>query len=470
MGIINFAGVMMDISSEFKRYMAHLAQGLGHADRHAGLSGYCTGLMLPLSRKSVEPMAARIDPLHASARHQSLHHFVAKSEWSDTALMAGVRDWVMPSLELESGRYWIIDDTGFPKKGHHSVGVARQYCGQLGKQDNCQVAVSLSLASARGSIPIAYQLYLPKDWAGDAQRRKAAGVPDDIAFATKPEIALQQIRQAIAAGVPMGVVLADAGYGDETAFRDGITELGLTYAVGIRPATTVWAPGTAPLPPKPWCGRGIRPTRLRREPGNEPVSVKALAMTLRVQDWHIVAWRDGTNTELSSRFAAVRVRPAHRDYLGTEMRAEEWLLIEWPEGEAEPIKYFFATLPAEDTLEQLVFVTKMRWRIERDYQDLKQDFGLGHYEGRGWRGFHHHASLSIAAYGFLMAERLNTGNEASAKKKSAEREVSAVPDNYIPRGSPARATSCTGFDHDAAPAPERRTRKHSGPLPTLRMA
>jgi SRSO17 transposase len=434
---------MMDTSSEFNRYMAHLAQGLGHADRHAGLSGYCTGLMLALTRKSVEPMAACIDPLHASARHQSLHHFVAKSEWSDTVLLAGVRAWVMPFLALENGCFWIVDDTGFPKKGRHSVGVARQYCGQLGKQDNCQVAVSLSLASTRGSIPIAYQLYLPKDWANDAQRRKTSGVPDEIAFATKPEIALQQMRQAIAASVPIGVVLADAGYGDETAFRDGITELGMPYAVGIRPATTVWALGTAPLPPKPWCGRGIKPTRLRREPGNEPVSVKALAMTLPAQDWHIVAWRDCTNTALSSRFAAVRVRPAHRDYCGTEMRPEEWLLIEWPEGEAEPIKYFLATIPAESTLEQLVFVTKMRWRIERDYQDLKQEFGLGHYEGRGWRGFHHHASLSIAAYGFLMAERLKTGSEAGAKKKSAARETSAVPKHYIPRGSPARAAPCT---------------------------
>ena len=443
MNTMDFARVMMNTFPQFNRYMAHLAQGLGHADRHAGLSGYCTGLMLPLSRKSVEPMAARIDPLHASARHQSLHHFVAKSEWSDAALLAGVRDWVMPSLELESGCYWIIDDTGFPKKGRHSVGVARQYCGQLGKQDNCQVAVSLSLASTRGSIPIAYQLYLPKDWADDALRRKANGVPEEIAFATKPEIALEQMRQAIAASVPTGIVLADAGYGDETAFRDGITDLGMPYAVGIRPATTVWGPGTGPLPPKPWCGRGIKPTRLRREPGNEPVSVKALAMTLPAQHWHIVAWRDGTNTALSSRFARVRVRPAHRDYLGTDMRPEEWLLIEWPEGEVEPIKYFLAAIPAESTLEHLVFVTKMRWRIERDYQDLKQEFGLGHYEGRGWRGFHHHASLSIAAYGFLMAERLKTGSEAGAKKKSAAREAFVVSEHYIPRGSPARAASCT---------------------------
>jgi len=206
-----------------------------------------------------------------------MHHFVAKSEWSDSNLMARVRDWVAPLLGLEDGRYWIIDDTGFPKKGKHSVGVARQYCGQLGKQDNCQVAVSLSLATVRGSIPIAYQLYLPKDWAGDDVSRESADVPKDIDFATKPEIALTQIRQAIDQGVPLGVVLADAGYGDETAFRDGITALGRLYAVGIRPGTTVWAPGTAPLPPKAWSGRGRRPTKLRREPGNQPMTVTRVA-------------------------------------------------------------------------------------------------------------------------------------------------------------------------------------------------
>jgi SRSO17 transposase len=459
----------MDISQEFNCYVAHLSQGLGHADRHAGLSGYCTGLMLPLSRKSVEPMAARVDPLHASARHQALHHFVAKSEWSDTAVMTRVRDWVMPWLGLDSGCYWIIDDTGFPKKGKHSVGVARQYCGQLGKQDNCQVAVSLSLASAQGSIPIAYQLYLPKDWAADPVRRKAAGVPQAQAFATKPEIALAQMRQAVAAGVPMGVVLADAGYGDETAFRDGITALGLLYAVGIRAATTVWAPGTEPLPPKAWTGRGIKPTRLRREPGNEPVAVKTLAMALPAHAWRTVAWREGSNSALSGRFALVRVRPAHRDNWATQMRAQEWLLIEWPEGDAEPAKYFLTTAPDGATLEQIVFVTKMRWRIERDYQDLKQDFGLGHYEGRGWRGFHHHATLSIAAYGFLVAERLKPGSDTGSKKNFIERHAPGVPEDYVPRGSPASPASRTGFDNNTTPAIERRTRKRSGPLSALSM-
>ena len=364
--------------ADLDEYLEHLCAALGHADRRISLKDYCRGLMLPIARKSVEPLAAHTDPMHVCAKHQSLHHFVAKSTWSDSAILESVRNWVQPALITETGRYWIIDDTGFPKKGRHSVGVARQYCGQLGKQDNCQVAVSLSFATELGSVPIAYRLYLPKDWANDPARRKKAGVPDELTFATKPQIALDQMRQALASGVPTGVVLADAGYGDETGFRDGITELGMLYAVGVRPATTVWAPGTAPLPPKVWSGRGIRPTRLRREAGNEPVSVKALALSLPSQVYRTVTWREGSNIDLSSRFAAVRVRPAHRDYLGTEMRAEEWLLIEWPEGDAEPLKYFLSTAPDDATLEQIVFVTKMRWRIERDYKELKQKLGRGH--------------------------------------------------------------------------------------------
>jgi SRSO17 transposase len=381
--------------------------------------------------------------------------------------MTRVRDWVMPSLGLNGGRYWIIDDTGFPKKGKHSVGVARQYCGQLGKQDNCQVAVSLSLASVQGSLPIAYQLYLPKDWANDAVRREIAGVPKGVAFATKPEIALEQMRQAIQQGVPMGVVLADAGYGDETAFRDGITALGMLYAVGIRPGTTVWAPGTAPLPPKAWSGRGIRPTKLRREPGNKPVTVKALACGLAPQVWSTVNWREGTNNQLSGRFTALRVRPAHRDYLGSDMRLEEWLLIEWPEGDAEPAKYFLTTAPEDATLEQMVFVTKMRWRIERDYQDLKQEVGLGHYEGRGWRGFHHHATLSIAAYAFLMVQRLKAGGTVSGKKNFARRQVPAFPKDYIPRGSPARTAPRRELDHYAEVLPERSSDQRTGNISLL---
>jgi SRSO17 transposase len=426
--------------TDLDEYLEYLCSALGHADRRASLKDYCTGLMLPIARKSVEPLAAHTDPMHVRAKHQSLHHFVAKSAWSDTAVLACVLDCVRPALATGAGQYWIVDDTGFPKKGKHSVGVARQYCGQLGKQDNCQVAVSLSFATEVGSVPIAYQLYLPKDWANDLERRRAAGVPDHLMFATKPEIALEQLRGAVEAGVQPGVVLADAGYGDETAFRDGITELGLLYAVGIRPGTTVWAPGVSPLPPIPQPGPGRPTSLLRRGPGHEPTAVKALAMGLPSASYRQVSWREGTNTVLSSRFTALRVRPAHRDYWRSEQREEEWLLIEWPEGDSEPLKYFLSTAPGDATLEQLVFVTKMRWRIERDYQELKQEFGLGHYEGRGWQGFHHHATLCIAAYGFLIIQRLN---HRDSKKNAVRPEILALPDGYIPRGTRAHTTPCT---------------------------
>ena len=252
----------MSASQRFERYMEHVAAGLGHIDRHAGLKGYCTGLMLPLSRKSVEPMAARVDPLHASARHQSLHHFVAQAEWSDEEILRRVSQWVVPKMDRSGAAFWIIDDTGFPKKGKHSVGVARQYCGVLGKQDNCQVAVSVSLATEQASVPVAYRLYLPKEWAQDLERRQKAGVPAEVKFATKNEIALQQLETLLAEGAPKYCVLADAGYGVDQAFRQRLTDLGLPYVVGIQSSVVVWPPGIEPLPPKRYGGKG-RPPRCR---------------------------------------------------------------------------------------------------------------------------------------------------------------------------------------------------------------
>lgn len=267
--------------SRFAAYVEALSSALGHADRVAPLKAYCTGLILPGERKSVEPMAARIEPARVQAAHQSLHHFVAKAEWSDEALLAVVRAQVLPAIERHGAiRAWIIDDTGFPKKGKYSVGVALQYCGQLGKQDNCQIAVTLSVANDGASLPIAYGLYLPEAWASDLDRRAKAGVPQDIVFRTKPEIALMQIRAAQQNQVPPGVVLADAGYGIDTAFRTGISELGLTYVVGIQSSTSLWPPGTGPLPPKAWSGRGCPPSLARRSSQHSPIAAKELAKGL----------------------------------------------------------------------------------------------------------------------------------------------------------------------------------------------
>ncbi|WP_376961332.1 IS701 family transposase [Azospirillum sp. A26] len=429
-------GTADGIESRFAAYVERLAPALGHADRAAPFRAYCTGLILPGDRKSVEPMAARVEPGRVGAAHQSLHHFVAKAAWEDAAVLAGVRDLVLPAL-LERGpiRVWIIDDTGMPKKGRHSVGVTRQYCGQIGKQDNCQVAVSLSLATDHASLPVAFRLYLPETWAGDAERRARAGVPDEVLFQIKPAIALDQIRTAMTAGLPPGVVLMDAGYGNDTALREGVTALGLTYVAGVQSSLTVWPPGVEPLPPKPWSGKGRPPKLLRRAPGHEPISVKALAEGLAPEAWRSVTWREGTNAPLASRFAAVRVHAAHRDEERAERRPEEWLLIEWPEDEEKPTKYWLSTLPETMPLDALVETAKLRWRIERDYLELKQELGLGHYEGRGWRGFHHHATLCIAAYGFLIRER--AAIPPSGPPLAGRLQAPDVSEGFRPRGAAA---------------------------------
>ena len=458
----------MNAAERFDLYLAHLSEGLGHADRHAGLRGYCTGLMLPRSRKSVEPMAARVDPMHASARHQALHHFVAKAEWSDAQMLRRIAQWVIPKMDFSQGGWWIIDDTGFPKKGRHSVGVTRQYCGMLGKQDNCQVAVSLSLSCNQGSLPVAWQLYLPEDWAGDTQRRTKAGVPQEVRFATKTQIALQQLRTLLGEGAPPHCVLADAGYGVDNAFRQALSDMGLLYTVGVTSAVVVWPPGVLPLPPKPYSGMGRPPVVPRRTTSLQPMSVKALAMSLPPEAFQTITWREGTNTSLRERFAAVRVRHAGGNVGKARLRPEQWLLIEWPASDAEPSKYFLSTLPQDTPINELVSVAHQRWRIERDYQDLKQDFGLGHYEGRGWRGFHHHAVLSIAAYGFLMAERLVADKPVGGKKNFIERQVPALSEDYIPRGSPARAAACGQLDHDAAPPTQLRAARPPRPVSLLR--
>src|ERR671933_443636 len=415
-------------------YLDGVVSVLGHASREASARAYCTGLLLPGERKSIEPMAARIAPAAVQAKHQSMHHVVAKAAWDDAAVLAAVRRSVLPAIERHGPiADWIVDDTAFPKKGRHSVGVARQYCGQLGKQDHCQVAVSLSVANEHASLPVADRLSLPPAWCEDAARRAKAGIPDGIGFATKMAIAVEQLRQALTDGVPAGVVLADPAYGNETAFRAAVAALGLHTVLGVQSTTTVWPPGTAPLPPKPRPRRGRPQTRLQRPPGQDPVSAKALALSLPKHAWRAVSWREGSQGALSSRFAVRRVRPAHRGSARAEPWAEEWLLIEWPHGAAELTKYWLSNLPQRTALKRLVHTTKARWVIERDYQDLKQEIGLGHYEGRGWRGFHHHASLSIAAYGFLIAERCLFPPQQRFRR--ARIEVTALPRDFRPRGA-----------------------------------
>jgi SRSO17 transposase len=428
---------LMAPGAQQKRLAAYrdgLAQAAGHADREEPLKAYCTGLLLPGERKSVEPMAARLAPDNVRRTHQSLHHVVADAPWSDEAVLRQVREYALGAMRDQGPVVaWVVDDTGLVKKGTHSVGVARQYCGQVGKQENCRVAVSLSVTTATASLPVAWRLYLPESWAQDPPRREAAGVPKEIPFETKPAIALAQIRGAVAEGIPTAPVVGDAGYGNDTQFRDGVTALSLGYVLGVTSSTTVWKPGEGPLPKKPWSGRGQPPKCLRRDPHHPPVSVLALAQSLPKKAWKNVTWREGIQHPLRSRFALLRVRPAHRDEKRTEPRPEEWLIIEWPKGGAEPTKYWLSTLPVETKIQVLVRLAKQRWIIERDYEELKQELGLGHFEGRGWRGFHHHATLCIAAYGFLVAERSRFS--PSARAGQLELSLPEAPPDFRPRGA-----------------------------------
>jgi SRSO17 transposase len=381
-------------------------------------------------------MAARLGADNVRRMHQSLHHVVADAPWSDEAVLDRSLDVVIPAmLRREPVVAWVVDDTGFPKKGRESVGVTRQYCGQVGKQDNCRVAVSLSVTTKKASMPVAYRLYMPQSWIEDRKRRKKAGVPDAIQFQTKPEIALDQIRRARERGIRQGVVLADAGYGTDIGFRAEVTKLETPYVVGIQSTTMVLKPGEEPKPTPARKGNTGRPRKLlQRDANDKPVSVKELAVSLPAEAWKKVTWRQGVKQKLQSRFAAMRVRPAHRDYWRSEPHPEEWLLIEWPACESEPTKYWLSTIPADTALVGLVRLAKHRWIIERDYQELKQELGLGHYEGRGWRGFHHHATLCIAAYGFLVAERSRFS--PSAQVGNLGLPTPEPPPDFRPRGSP----------------------------------
>ena len=444
--------------SRFAKYVEGLVSVIGHADRARPLRDYCVGLIVTCDRKSVEPMAAVTAPERVSAQHQSLLHFVNEAPWSDEKTLAKVREMVLPRIaghgapgtKCPGVEAWIIDDTGFPKKGRHSVGVGRQYCGQVGKPDNCQVAVSLSIANRHASLPVAYRLYLPKDWAEDGGRRRKAGVPEDIGFKTKPQIALDQLRFACAAGIARGVVLMDPGYGNDATLRMHTTALGLSYVAGIQSNVLVWAPGCKPRAPLPRPKRG-------RDRNRGLISVKDVALGLRRTAWQTIKWREGTNDWLSSRFARLRVHVGHRHQQSGEA-IEEWLLIEWPQGEDAPTKYWLSTVAKDISFRDLVDTAKLRWRIERDYQELKQEVGLGHYEGRGWRGFHHHATLCIAAYGYLISEREMI--PPCGPRTATVFPQLAIPDGYRPRGSASAArTSYPELNRNHAPTPDRRARQ-----------
>lgn len=408
---------------------------LGHKDRREPMRGYCTGLLLPGERKSIEPMAAKLEPSNVRQRHQSLHHFVAESPWKDQTVIDVCAEEVLKAMKHKVTA-WIIDDTGMPKKGRHSVGVARQWCGVLGKEDNCQVAVSLSLANEHASIPVAYRLYLPESWAKDRKRRKEAKIPTEVEFEKKWRIALAQIERAKAHGYPLAPVVADAGYGPATELRRRLREMSMDYALGVQSITSVWTEQSPPPQPTR-ASRGPKRKRLWRSGVDaSPPSVKEVALSLPRTAYRDVDWAEGTRGRMHSRFAAIRVRSTHHDDLVSAPAHEEWLLIEWPKGEAEPTKYWLSTQPRSTSISDVVSLCKARWRIERDYQELKDEIGLDHFEGRSWRGFHHHATMCIAAYAFLITERLRF-SPLSTLRRAQLFSLPGLPEDFRPRGSSA---------------------------------
>nr|WP_240359904.1 IS701 family transposase [Pyxidicoccus trucidator] len=371
-----------------ERYFQRIGDVLGEESRRGSFALYAMGLLGDGERKSVEPIAARAcpDPGRVDAMHQRLLHFAVDSKWSDRDVRRAAAQYALEAMtRREPVDAWIVDDTGFLKQGKHSVGVQRQYTGSAGKITNCQIGVSLSVATRTEHLPLDFELYLPDRWANDEARRREARIPPDVPFKTKPQLALQMIDRAVQDGVPPGVVLGDTAYGTSSKFRAHLRSLGLHYAVAVAPQTAVCL-----LDEK---GR----------PRGDARSVSDLALRLHEREgFRRCSWRKGTQEDLSACFALRRVIAA-----GVPQREQEplWLLIEWRDDEPEPANYFLVSLPELRTKKQLIRLVMQRWRTERVYEDLKGELGLDHYEGRRFPGWHHYVSVALCCYAFLVAER-----------------------------------------------------------------
>ena len=380
------------------QFLADLVEPMGRAERRRWAEAYVRGLLLNGERKSVEPMAAQLP----DGNVQAMQQFIGQSPWEWEPVWERLAKRM--TAELEAEPVWVIDDTGFPKQGRHSVGVERQYSGTLGKPGNCQVAVSVHQVGEQGSLPLGWRLYLPESWAGDPERRRKAGVPEKIVFRRKWELALEIIDLARAWGLPDRVVLADAGYGDVTEFREELQKRKLRYVVGVKPNTGVWL-APPELTPATGSGKG-RPPKGVRYGSQRPGTVAGAARQAR--GWRKIRWREGSKGWLESRFWAARVRPSHHYQYGEPPGKEVWLLAEWPLADSEPRRHWLCDLPATISLRRLVRLATCRWKIEHGYRQMKDELGLDHYEGRGWRGWHHHVTMVMLAYAFLTLETLRS--------------------------------------------------------------
>lgn len=386
-----------DAEVRFNEYMDGIGSVLRDKRQRASFALYASGLLSDGERKSMEPMAARAcgDMDRVSAMHHRLNHFSTTKAWKDEPVRRLSARYAIEQMEQhEPISTWIVDDTGFIKQGTHSPGVQRQYTGSAGKRANCQIGVSLVAANSDAELPIDFRLYLPESWTEDRPRCRAAHIPDDVGYAPKWRLALDMIESALDANIPAGVVLADSAYGNTGEFRDRLDELGLKYAVDVQKSTVVRRVGVA--------------GRL-----GKPMSVDKLARRLKSK-LRRTTWREGSKVTLYSKFVRVRV-VVGGDH--APRRAPEWLLIEWPDGEDHPTHYVLSTLPKATSVVQLVGIVKNRWRIERSYEDLKGQMGLDHYEGRSFVGWHHHITVALACYAFLVAEKVRAFPPSTARAR-----------------------------------------------------
>lgn len=378
-------------AARLEEFFGRIGGHLGDKRRRESFAMYAFGILGDGERKSAEPIAARAcgDPRLTHNLHQKLLHFLAYSAWDDRAVRLEAARYAIDAVqEREPIVAWIIDDTGFLKQGTHSVGVQRQYTGSAGKVTNCQVGVSLAVASSSEQIPIDFELYLPESWTAAPARRREARIPEHVDFKTKTELALEMIERAQQNGIPGNVILADSAYGDSTEFRNTIRKLGFDFAVGVLSTLGV-----------------VRLDRTDRV-NAKPESVGQLLAALPKNAFRWLVWRDGTRRKLRSRFCFVRVKTTHDDGIAFAEREPLWLVAEWPEDEKKPTKFVLTTLPRRMSKKQIVRLLKERWRTERLYEDLKGELGLDHFEGRSFPGWHHHVSVVLCCYAFVVAERV----------------------------------------------------------------
>jgi SRSO17 transposase len=403
------------IRTRLSAFAEDLFESIPRKDQRRWGQTYLRGLLLDGKRKSIEPMAARLargDPAtDAYALEQALQQFVNQSPWDWTAVRRRLAERMTAAIQPQA---WVLDDTSFPKFGRHSVGVAPQYCGALGKVANCQVGVSVHAATDQASCPIGWRLFLPESWDTDAERRRKAHVPADVRHRPKWQLALELLDELAGWDLVPPIILADAAYGEISEFRLGLEQRALAYVVQVPGTISAYPPDVVPETVA-YAGRGRPPVARYRQPRS---SLRQLVGAAGAQAATMVAWREGADGEqLVSRFVALRVRPAgvrlRRAARGGQLPVR-WLLAEWPDGEPEPIKYWLASLPADTPLDRLVGLAKLRWRVEHDYRELKDALGLDHFEGRSWPGWHHHVTLVSVAHGFVTLERLDPKAAAPA--------------------------------------------------------